>query len=183
MAGFLAASSLIAVPNNAGAVMMENTQKVFKTGEALGIEASKQRFKEARDVLQYLIDNYDTIAQGGGDNIRRYLGTVGTTNAMYGIEKVLKELQDEADDIVEFTENMSDFDYYRRAADTAAYSSIFVEYSSAKTKPEQFFKDAKKDIQNMKIYMDRLAADIKLWFMHQACMRLLNGRTFVQSIT
>jgi hypothetical protein len=38
-------------------------------------------------------------------------------------------LQDEAEDIIEHTENMQNFDYYLRAADTSVYSANFVEYS------------------------------------------------------
>ena len=62
---------------------------------------------------------------------------------MYGIPRVMKELQEEANDIVEYTENMNDFDAYLRQADTSCYSANFVEFSAAKTKPEKFFQDAK----------------------------------------
>lgn len=145
------------------AVVMDNSNAVFKPGETLGVDAAKARFGQARQSLEYLIQNYDTIVQaGGGDNVRRYLGTVGTTSGLWGIEKVLKELQDEAEDIVEYTENKADFEYYLRAADTAVYSSIFVEYSSAKAKPADFFRDAKKDIDNMQLYMDKMAKDLQL---------------------
>jgi hypothetical protein len=98
---------------------------------------------------------------GGGDNVRRYLGTVGFTSSLYGISKVLKELQDEADDIVKYTENMNEFDAYLRAADTACYSANFVEFSAAKTKPEAFFKDAFGEVQKIKEYMNNMAAELK----------------------
>lgn len=115
----------------------------------------------ARESLQYLIQNYDDIiAQGGGDNIRRYLGTVGTTSGLYGIAKVLKELQQEADDIFEYTENMNDFDAALIAADMNAYSSNFVEFSAAKTRPEKFYEDALKDAERMKFHLDKLAAEL-----------------------
>ena len=48
------------------------------------------------------------MCRGGGDNIRRYLGTVGTTSPLYGIKTVFKYLQEDAGDIVEFTENMNE---------------------------------------------------------------------------
>ena len=140
---------------------MQNNQKVFSEGKALGALDAKARLEESRKTLQYLLDNYEEICKGGGDNVRRYLGMVGTTSAVYGITKVMKELQDEADDIVEYTENMNDFEYYLRAADTAVYSANFVEFSSAKATPQQFFDTAKGDIKNMIKYMDALAKELK----------------------
>lgn len=154
-----------AVPSQSSpafAVVMEDKQAVFKTGKTLGIEDAKARFIEARKSLQYLVDHYEEISKGGGDNVRRYLGTVGTTSAMYGINKVLKELQDEADDIVEFTENMTNFEYSLRGADTSVYSANFVEFSAASTKPEKFFKDAQEEILRMLKYMDAMAVELKL---------------------
>ena len=147
----------------ANAVMMEQPkEKVFEVGVAMGVEEAKARFQEARKTLNYMIDNYDDISKEGGDNVRRYLGTVGTTSALYGITKVMKELQDEADDVVQYTENMQDFDYYLRAADTAVYSANFVEFSAAITKPEKFFSDAKSDCLKMRMYMDNMAAELTL---------------------
>jgi hypothetical protein len=109
-----------------------------------------------------LIDNYDSISKEGGDNVRRYLGTVGTTSSLYGITKVLRELQGEANDIVEYTENMNDFEYWLRAADTAAYSAMFVEFSAAKTKPEKFLQDARIASDHMQESMKVMASEIKL---------------------
>ena len=146
-------------PSNA-VVMEPPKDAIFQTGQAMGSEAAMRRFRDAQTALQYLIDNYDEIAKGGGDNVRRYLGTVGTTSALYGIGKVVKELQDLADDIVEYTESMNDFDYSLRAADTAVYSANFVEYSAAKTKPEKFFEDAKYQIGLMKKNMDVMAHEL-----------------------
>jgi hypothetical protein len=147
--------------HSAQAVTMEKPeQNVFKVGEALGAVSAKARFREARKTLDYLIENYEVISKEGGDNVRRYLGTVGTTSALYGITKVLKELQDEAEDIVEYTENMQDFGYWLGAADTAVYSANFVEFSSASTKPEKFFKDAKAAAELMKGYMDVMASEL-----------------------
>ena len=130
----------------ASAVMMsvdDPVIKLFNSGRALGKELAVERFKLARDDLNYLLKNYDEISLGGGDSVRRYLGTVGVTSGLYGITKILKELQDEADDFVEYTENMNEFDVYLRQADTSCYSANFVEFSSAKTKPEKFLNDAK----------------------------------------
>lgn len=166
---FTATSSTFVLGNNnkaAHAVVMDNSSenaRTFVAGEKLGKDAALSRFRKAREDLNYLLQNFDTIvSNGGGDNVRRYLGTVGVTSALYGITKVLKELQEEADDIVTFTESMNDFDYYLRAADTACYSANFVEFSAAKTKPEKFFEDAKRDTQNMKITLDRMASELRI---------------------
>lgn len=157
----LSTSTLHFFPSNANAVTMEQPkEKIFKVGEALGVDGSKARFLEAKKTLDYLIKNFDIISKDGGDNIRRYLGTVGTTSALYGITKVMRELQEEANDIVEFTENMNDFEYWLRAADTAAYSANFVEFSAAKTKPEEFYQDAKNASIRMKGFMDAMSSEI-----------------------
>lgn len=156
------------VDNNivANAVTMEPpTKTIFKVGESLGIDQCKIRLKESMETIQYLLNNYDTICStGGGDNIRRYLGTVGTTSSLYGINKVLRELQKESDidDIVIYTDSMEDFDYWLRAADTAAYSSMFVEFSAASTKPEKYFIDAKNAIEKMKNLLNIMSIQLNL---------------------
>jgi len=122
---------------------MSNTMpetKLFKPGRSLEKAEAFERFQLARADLVKLLEDYDSISQGGGDAVRRYLGTVGVTSRLYGITKVLKALQEEADDIVEYTENMNEFNVYLNSADTACYSSNFVEFSAATSKPEQFLK-------------------------------------------
>lgn len=95
--------------NVANAATMENSQKVFVAGKELTIEQAKERIVKGQESLVYLIDHFEEIVDGGGgDNVRRYLGTVGTTSGMYGISRVMKQLQDEADDIVEYTETMNE---------------------------------------------------------------------------
>jgi hypothetical protein len=126
-------------------------------------DAKREKFRDARKNVQYLLDHYDEIiSKGGGDNVRRYLGTVVTDSPMVGIMKVLKDLQGEADDIVEYTESMDDFEYSLRAADTAVYSANFVTFSSAKTKPEEYFDNAFKEIKKMLSCMDAMAGEINL---------------------
>lgn len=147
----------------ASAAMMEQPkEKFFEIGITLSVDVAKARFQDARSTMVDLVNNYDSISKLGGDNVRRYLGTVGTASAMYGIEKVLKDLQNEANDIVVYTENMDDFSYYLRAADTAVYSANFVEFSAAKTKPEKFFDDAKSDCKNLLLHMDNMANELNL---------------------
>jgi hypothetical protein len=156
-------AAVVVPPFPSNSVVMEQPkEKVFEAGQAMGIPQAKQRFQEARKTLDYLIVHYDDISKEGGDNVRRYLGTVGTTSPMYGITKVVKELQEESNDAIEFIENASEFDYYLRAADTAVYSANFVEYSAAKTPPSKFFADAKADCIQMKKYMSIMASELGL---------------------
>jgi hypothetical protein len=141
-------------------------QNVFQPGQKLSIDEAKARFVLARKDAQYLLDHYDEVCQGGGDNVRRYLGTVGVTSGMYGIRKVLKELREQqADvdddmDIVAYTEAMDDFEVYLNQAEGAAYQSLFIEHSSAKGTPEQFLATAKQDVTQMVKYMDMLAIQL-----------------------
>lgn len=159
--GFLLTGVLSAGEAKAG-VADSSGAKIFTAAEVVGVEAGKERFLLAVQKVNELADNYDEIAKGGGDSIRRYLGTVGTSSPLCGIGKVMKDLQEESSDIVEYTEAMNDFDVSLRAADTAAYSSIFVEFSSAKTKPEKFIKDAKLEIKNMQVHLVTMANELGL---------------------
>ena len=67
--------------------VMQSSQDVFKVGKDLDEDQAIARFKEGQKSLQYLLDNYDQVCKGGGDNVRRYLGTVGTTSGLWGIGK------------------------------------------------------------------------------------------------
>ena len=86
---------------NANAVVLDNSQIKVGTLKDLTPEEAEQRFREGRETLDYLLTNYKDISEGGGDNVRRYLGTVGTSSGLFGIKKAMKALSDRADDIVE----------------------------------------------------------------------------------
>lgn len=81
---------------------------------------------------------------------------------MYGIMKVLKSLKEEADDIVEYTEALDEFEAYLLQAEGAAYQSMFVEHSSAKSTPESLLKTAKGDIINARKFMGDLAVQLNM---------------------
>lgn len=155
--GLLSASQLL--PANA---VMSVEPNVFTSGKNLGVEEAKARFQEGRKSLKYLLDNYDKVVEGGGDNVRRYLGTVGTTSGLFGISKVLKSLKDEADDIVEYTEQVQELEASIRGADSAAYMAIFVTTSSSGTPPEKYFADAKIEANRALKAMDELAEQINV---------------------
>lgn len=97
------------------------------------------KFTAARSELSSTIQDYDQITKGGGDNIRRYLGTVGTSSSIFGLKAVLKILQDSADDIGAFVDASEDFDRALVSADSSAYSSMFVEFSAAKGTKEDYY--------------------------------------------
>ena len=164
-ASLLISSTSTGTIQPAAATLMDATQdeaKTFSPGTKLSVEEGKQRFSAARKDVQYLLDNYDTICEGGGDAVRRYLGTVGVSSNMYGITKVVKDLRDEAEDMVEFTETANEFEAYLYQAEGAAYQSLFVEHSSAKGTPASFLATAKKDVVSMQRYMDDLAKQLDL---------------------
>jgi len=121
---------------------------------------AKKRFQSAIKDVDSLIANYDEIAKSGGDNVRLYLGTQGVKSNMYGIVNVLKSLKEEADDIVEYTEALNEFEAYLFQADGAAYQSLFAEFSTAKITPESLLQIAKGDIVNMRKFMGELASQL-----------------------
>jgi len=94
-------STRIPTTNNANAVVLDNSQIKVGTLKELTPEEAEQRFREGRETLDYLLTNYKQICDVGGDNVRRYLGTVGTSSGLFGIKKAMKTLSDRADDIVE----------------------------------------------------------------------------------
>lgn len=148
--------------SGAGPLLMDT--KVSNANEnRIDADEAKQKFVSARKELRKLIDDYSEItAKGGGDAVRNRLGTQGVNSNLFGIQKVLKILTTEAEDIVEYTETMEEFNAYYFQAEGAAYQSLFVEHSSAKSTPESLLKTAKADIIQMEKYMDQLAVQLNL---------------------
>ena len=136
----------------AHAVVMDNTQQtVFQVGKDLSNDQAKARIQEGISSLEYLVSHYDEICLGGGDNVRRYLGTVGTTSGLFGIQKVMKVLQETEkaaiDNIVEYTETMDEVNAAINGADGSAYMAIFVTTSTSQTPPQKYFDDGKIEAQ------------------------------------
>ena len=127
------------------------------------INPDKERFIACRKDLRDLIDNYaDITSKGGGDAVRNTLGTQGVNSNMFGVEKLLKSLKFEAEDIVEYVETMEDFNAYYYQADGAAYQSMFVEHSSARSTKESCLITAKGDLLQMDKLMNQLAVQLNL---------------------
>jgi hypothetical protein len=141
---------------------MANTQTAFKVGQSLTMAEAEARLQEGRQSAQYLLDHYDEICQGGGDNVRRYLGTVGTTSGLFGISKVMNTLVDKADDFVEYTELSNEILKAIQQADGSAYMAIFVTTSTSQTPPSKYYGDAKIEVKRCIKALDELAALIDL---------------------
>ena len=141
---------------------MKSDQTVFEVGRDLTPDEARSRFREGRDSLEYLLENYDAICEGGGDNIRRYLGTVGTTSGLYGIQKVMKTMMNSADDIVDYTETMERVNAALVGADGSAYMAIFTETSTSGVPKEKYFRDAKIEAQRARAAMEDLAKQMNI---------------------
>ena len=130
------------------------------------MEEAEERFRAGRASVDYLLNNYNEICEGGGDNVRRSLGTVGTQSGLFGISKAMKTIADKADDIVEYTELSSEIEQCIQQADGSAYMAIFVTTSTSYTPPEKYFADAKVEVKRLAKAMDDLAVmvGISLWY-------------------
>lgn len=130
----------------------------FERVARLTEDQAEERLRAGRQSIQYLLDHFDEIvAAGGGDNVRRYLGTVGMTSGLVQIDKTLQALEDRADDFVEYTETRNDVVQAIQQADGSAYMAIFVSTSPSETPPEKYFNDSKIEVRNCIKAMDRLA--------------------------
>ncbi|KAL3760332.1 hypothetical protein ACHAWU_006330 [Discostella pseudostelligera] len=154
-----ASSIILPTPAWADALLIDKSSPDIPAFKGDASDA-KKRFQSAIKDVDSLIANYDEIAKSGGDNVRLYLGTQGVKSNMYGIVNVLKSLKEEADDIVEYTEALNEFEAYLFQADGAAYQSLFAEFSTAKITPESLLQIAKGDIVNMRKFMSELASQL-----------------------
>jgi hypothetical protein len=148
------------------AVMDPTLQKVFVVGKDLTPDQAIQRFHEGKQSLQYLVEHYDEICEaGGGDNVRRYLGTVGVGSGLYGIGKVLKVLQksdDMVEDVVEFSELSEELISAINQADGSAYMAIFTTFSSSSTPPKKYFDDSKVEAQTALRIINELSQQLNV---------------------
>lgn len=129
------------MPAVQGAVTkMDGTVKKASTPEA-----AKKQIAAGYEELGKLLDNFDAVtASGGGDGVRRSLGVVGTESPVYLIEPAFRLLF-EADESLpmEYIEKVESLMRNLSSADSEAYSAIFIEFSSAKGKPEDYFARSK----------------------------------------
>jgi len=125
----------------------------FAAAAALTPDAALQQWKDAVKTIDNLCDNWDTISKGGGDNIRKELGTAnfGTTaSPLFQIDKAFKVLRDNPDvDLIELTEQAEELSNALARADTMAYSSNFAGGAGKPTPPAVYIEKAKKEVQEM----------------------------------
>jgi hypothetical protein len=152
---------ITADPSTSKAVVMDASAN-RGTLKDLTMEEAEERYRAGRATVDYLLKNYDEICDGGGDNVRRYLGTVGTTSGLFGISKAMKTLAEKADDIVEYTELSREIEQCIEQADGSAYMAIFVTTSTSYTPPAKYFGDAKIEVKRLAKAMDELAAMVGL---------------------
>uniref|UniRef100_A0A7S0GFB4 Uncharacterized protein n=1 Tax=Proboscia inermis TaxID=420281 RepID=A0A7S0GFB4_9STRA len=136
---------------------LADAEKIVKITE----EEAVEKFREGYKSITYLLDHYDEICEGGGDNVRRYLGTVVSTkdpSGLVGIQKVMKALEDRADDFIEYTELSNEIMKSITQADGSAYMSIFVGSSTSYTPPKKYFDDAKIEVKRCVKSMSELGS-------------------------
>ena len=127
------------------------------------------RLNMYRTELCVLCRDFDFIKKGGGDEIRRWVGTVNTQH-LYGVNPTLKYLQGEATDIVTYTESMDEFRSLLTSADTAAYSSLFVEFSAAKGTADEYLNIAKGDLIAAQRELDIMFKELELDTPRRSCL-------------
>ena len=111
-------------------------------------DAAKKQIAAGYVEVSRLFDEFDAItASSGGDGVRRSLGVVGTESPIYLIEAAFRLLF-EADESMpmEYIEKVESLMRNLSSADSEAYSAIFIEFSSAKGKPADFFARGKVSV-------------------------------------
>ena len=132
---------------NSGAPRLQDEKEDWAAG--LSKETPQAQVKAGYAYLGKLLERMDEItAAEGGDGVRRYLGTVGTTSPVFGIQKVFLKLADviEPKDPELYFETLERMVTKISDADAEAYAANFVTFSSAKGKPEDFYARAAKQV-------------------------------------
>lgn len=89
-------------------------------------EAAKKQITAGYETLGTLFDDFDKVTgAGGGDGVRRYLGTVGTDSPIYLIEPAFRLLFDTDESLpMEYIEKVESLMQNLASAETEAYSAI-----------------------------------------------------------
>ena len=108
-------------------------------------EAARAQIAAGFTEINRLLAEFDSIvAGGGGDNVRRALGVVGTESPIYLIEPAFRLLFESDESLpMEYIELVESLMRNLSSADSEAYSAIFIEFSSAKGKPADYFARSK----------------------------------------
>ena len=106
---------------------------------AISVDDARSQWAAACKATDRLYSDWDTLSSGGGDAVRRELGTVGTSSPLFQLNKAVRVLQDEASDPIEWGENSEELLLSLGRADSMAYSSNFAGGSG---KQSEVSKDA-----------------------------------------
>lgn len=135
-----------------------------KASQALSV------IQRCRTTVVDLLENYADIQKRGGDGVRRYLGTVGTTSplspgpGMPGpLQAAYKALAEDTGE-TEILELADEVSRHLREADSLAYSSNFANFSAMNGSQRcnggdctaVFLKDAKEQVQEGLRALDKL---------------------------
>ena len=142
----------VAVGVTAGAIMTS----VPRPALAISTDAAKEQWTQSVKVIDSMLSDWSSLK--GGDAIRVGLGTQGTTSPLFQIDKALKVLRDEAEDLVEFTEQSDEFLLRIAAADSMAYSANFAGGSGKPTPPAVYIEKSKKEVEDMQKIAKALSA-------------------------
>jgi hypothetical protein len=128
----------------------------------LNQETALSKWKASAATIDNLLANWSSISAGGGDAIRKQLGTAnfGTeTSPLFQIEKAFKVLRDKDDvDLIEFTEQSEEFSNALARADTMAYSANFAGGSGKPTPPQVYIDKAKTEVEGLQEIAKSLSA-------------------------
>ena len=130
------------------AALLESPAAHAASGGSKTPDAAKKQIVAGYKELGDLLADMQAVTDAeGGDGIRRVLGTVGTTSSVYLIEPAFRLLF-EADESLpmEYIENVEQIMLALQEADSQAYSANFITFSSAKGKPEDYFKRSSQAI-------------------------------------
>ena len=143
---------LVAAGVAAGAIITS----VPRPALAISTDAAKEQWKQSVTVIDAMLSDWSSLK--GGDAIRVELGSQGTTSPLFQIDKALKVLRDEAEDLVEFTEQSDEFLLRIAAADSMAYSANFAGGSGKPTPPAVYIEKSKKEVEDMQKIAKALSA-------------------------
>lgn len=131
---------------------------VPKPALAISTDAAKDQWKKSVAVIDAMLSDWPILEKKGGDAIRVELGTQGTTSPLFQVDKALKALREEAEDLVEFTEQSDEFMLRLAAADSMAYSANFAGGSGKPTPPAVYIEKSKTEVEDMQRIAKALSA-------------------------
>lgn len=115
-------SILPAVAAGANALVLNPGSAFARGGAAMDADAAREVVGKSGVALAEALKDWDRLTVGGGDSVRRVLGTAGTSSPLSSLTKAMKSLTAEDPDLMDQVEAV---EQRRREADFLAYSSIF----------------------------------------------------------